>query len=110
MNHLMLTLGWLVVQVTVVAGLALLLDAILARRCPVVGAKILAAAAMLLVVLTVTAFCPVPGWWAWSGQAFTTPFVRTMQVAEMPENANAVLRMPPVESPPLLRWPGMPTT
>lgn len=64
MTHVGQTFGWLVVQVTVVAAVALALDVMLARRCAAAAAKALAGGLALVVLLTVVAFCPMPGWWA----------------------------------------------
>jgi beta-lactamase regulating signal transducer with metallopeptidase domain len=106
MSYLTLPLGWLAVQVTVVAGLALLLDAALARRCPAAGAKLLATASALLVLLTAMAFCPVPGWWARAGQALTTPFARPAPAAaSQADQAAGDLGDDP---PPLLHLPKLP--
>ncbi len=100
MSDLLLTLGWLAVQVTVVSGLALLLDAAVSRRCPGAGAKVLTATAALLVLLTALAFCPVPNWWAWSGEALTASVADAMADApggegQMDEGP-AVFRLPRV--------------
>ena len=110
MTALTTPFGWLAVQVTVVAGLALLLDALVARRCAAAAARLLAATAALLVLLTLLAFCPVPAWWAWSGQVLAAQMARTT-----PDTPTAQLMQdgqdrPEEESTPLIRWPRVPDT
>jgi beta-lactamase regulating signal transducer with metallopeptidase domain len=79
MSDLPLAFGLLAVQLAAVGGVALLLDAWLARRCPRTAARLLLAALLAVPLLTIAMFCPLPDSWSWPRA--TTPAVSEAGVA-----------------------------
>lgn len=77
---------WVALQVTVVCGVALVLEWLLARRCPRAAVQVLVGAFAALAVLTFAAFLPVPDWWNWRA-APESPV--TEAVAELEQRADA---------------------
>jgi beta-lactamase regulating signal transducer with metallopeptidase domain len=73
MNNLAITLIAVVVQVSVVALLAMVCHPLLTRRGPGAAAWTLAASLGLIVLLTGIAFCPLPSWWTWTPARSATP-------------------------------------
>ena len=65
MTTLGIAVAWLMLQVTVVAAIAFLLDTVLARRDPVATPRLMGIAVILVVPLTVAALSPAPAWWSW---------------------------------------------
>jgi beta-lactamase regulating signal transducer with metallopeptidase domain len=93
MNHLGITLGWLAVQVTVVALAGLCLTALLARRAPAAGAAAALTALAATVLLAALACCPLPSWWAWDRP---TPVADAAPPAHLEANPDAAM---PAERP-----------
>jgi hypothetical protein len=66
MNELGITLVWSIVQITIVAGAAVVLSWFVSRRGGGIGTTLPAFPLHLILILTLLAFCPLPGWWVWS--------------------------------------------
>ncbi|MFL5339100.1 MAG: M56 family metallopeptidase [Gemmataceae bacterium] len=99
MTEFAIALAWLAVQVTLVAGLALLLDALLAKHCPRAAARLLTAAALLPALLTAVAFVPTPTWWTVSASDSPAPATETPAEVMAAESNPGVLWLPRVRLP-----------
>jgi beta-lactamase regulating signal transducer with metallopeptidase domain len=69
MNHIVVSLTWAAVQVTLVTAAAVLLYGIVVRRGPSHGAAVAAACLGASVLLTLLALLPLPAWWNWEPSA-----------------------------------------
>src|SRR5262245_47439971 len=95
MSDLPLALGLLAVQVAVVGGIALVLDAWIARRCPATAARLLLAALVAVPLLTIAMFCPLPASWTWQrspSTAASAPSVETPDVGDVAIDARTANR------------------
>jgi beta-lactamase regulating signal transducer with metallopeptidase domain len=85
MNELGRMLVWSTAQVTLLAALAAAVYAVFSRRRPATAVQVSAAGLAGCVALTLTAFCPLPGWWTWLGVQRTEPIA--VRPAPVQENA-----------------------
>lgn len=73
MNELGRTLLWSTAQVTLLATFVAAVYAAVSRRRPATAVQVSAAGLAGCVVLTLTAFCPLPRWWTWFGGSRPEP-------------------------------------
>src|SRR2546423_10438543 len=85
MSDLPFAFGLLAAQVMAVGGVALLLDAWLARRCPAAAARLLLAALVAVPLLTIAMFCPLPDSWTW--QRAAEPAVSATEAPDLDDGA-----------------------